>query len=247
MSADAALRSVDQTPPDRTLHYAIRLRTAHGPIEWSDTASGPKAREVALLTTVLLAATVADNEFEDPGLQGVELDFRSVSGERRLRIVEAAARERKVAPGGTVTVSVRLSGRREGDATRLLKLQIPKETPEGKAVVIVADGSGATALRTGMDPSEPRSFEDLMRFLRSISPSSRMTAFVVVPSRGVVTGNRTLSSMPPSVAGLLSARRSGEPSGGEVEGRIVAESAEALELPVSGTVRIEIEIEKPKG
>jgi SpoIVB peptidase S55 len=246
LTADAAMRSVDQTPPDRTLRYAVRLRTALGPVEWSDTASGPKAREIALLSTVLLATTVVDNEFGDPGLEGVELDFRSVSGERRLRIVEAASPARKVAPGGTITVSVRLAGRRDGDVTRLLKLQLPKETPEGKAIILVADGSNATAVRMGMNPAEPRSFEDLRRFLGSISPASRISAFVIVPSRGAVTGNRTLSPLPPSVAGLLAPRRPGEPSGGDVEGRIVAESGETLDLPVSGTVRIEIEVEKPR-
>ncbi len=246
LTADGALRSVDPTPPDRTLRYAIRIRTARGPIEWSDTASGPRAREIALLSSVLLTTMVADNDFVDPGVEGVDLDFRSVPGERRLRIVEAATSARKVAPGGTVTVSVRLSGRREPDATRLLKLQIPRETPEGKATVLVADGSNATAIRTGSDPAEPRSFEDLRRFLGSISPASRLTAFAVVPSRGAVTGNRTLSSVPPSVAGLLAPRRPGELSGGDVEGRIVAESGETLDLPVSGMVRIEIEIEKQR-
>ncbi len=246
LTADAALRSVDQTPPDRTLQYGIRLRTALGPIEWSDTASGPKAREIALLSAVLLATTVSDNEFGDPGLAGVELDFRSVSGERRLRIVEAAVSSRKVAPGGTVAVSIRLSGRREKDVTRLLKLRLPKETPEGKAVVVVADGTNATVIRTGMDPAEPRSFEDLRRFIGSISPASRISAFVVVPSRGAVTGNRTLSPLPPSVAGLLAMRRSSDPSGGDVEGRIVTESGETLDLPVSGMIRIEIEVEKPR-
>lgn len=246
LTADAALRSVDQTPPDRTLRYRIRLQTARGPIEWSDTASGPKAREIALLSAVLLATTVADNEFGDPELQGVEMDFRSVSGERRLRIVEAAVPARKVAPGGTVKVSIRLSGRREGETTRLLTLQLPRETPEGKAVVVVADGSNATAIRAGMDPAEPRSFEDLRRFLRSIAPASRISAFLVVPARGVVTGNRTLSSLPPSVVGLLAAHRLGEPSGRDVEGRIVCESGETLDSPVSGMVRIEIEVEKPR-
>jgi SpoIVB peptidase S55 len=246
ITADAALRTVDQTPPDRTLRYGIRLQTAHGPIEWSDTASGPKAREIALLSAALLATTVTDNEFGDPGLEGVEMDFQSVSGERRLRIVEAAVPARKVAPGGTVTVSIRLSGRREEDVTQLLKLQLPRETPEGKAVIVVADGSNATAIRTAMNPAEPRSFEDLRRFLRSISPASRISAFVVVPSHGAVTGSRTFSPLPPSVASLLAARRSGEPSGGDVEGRILCESGETLELPVSGMVRIEIEVEKPR-
>jgi hypothetical protein len=233
MSADAALRSVDQTPPDRTLHYSVRIRTTQGPIQWSDTASGPKAREIALLSAVLLTATVVDNDFGDPGLEGVDLDFRSVSGERRLRIVEAASTARKAAPGGTVTVSVRLAGRREGDVIRLLKLPVPKETPEGRAVIVVADGSNATSLRT-------------RRFLGSISPSRRLSAFLVVPSRGAVTGNRTLSPLPPSVAGLLAPRRAGEPSGGDVEGRIVAEAGETLDLPISGAVRIEIEVEKPR-
>jgi hypothetical protein len=246
LTADAALRSADQTPADRTLRYMVRLRTAAGPVEWAETSSGPKAREIALLSSVLLTQTVADNDFGDPGLAGIDLEFRSVSGDRRLRIAEASVSARKVAPGSTLTVAVRLSGRREDDVTRLVKLRVPKEAPEGKAVVLVADGSSATAVRMGANPAEPRSLDDLKRFLASISPANRLTTFLVVPSRGAVTGNRTLSSVPPSLAGLLAGRRGSDGAAGEVDARIVAETGELLDLPVAGSMRIEIEIERPR-
>ena len=246
VTADAALRSADQVPTDRTLRYSIRLRTASGPIEWSDSASGPKAREIALLSSVLLAQTVVDNDFGDPGLQGIDLEFRSVSGERRLRIAEASVSSRKVAPGSALTVAVRLEGRREAGVTRLVKLTVPEETPEGRAVVLVADGSAATAARLGADPAEARSLDDLRRYLASISPSSRLSAFVLVPSRGAVTGNRTLSSVPPSLAGLLAGRRGSGGAGGDVDERIVAEAGESLDLPVTGSLRIEIQVERTR-
>jgi len=245
LAADAVLRTSDPTSPDRTLDYGIRLRTRAGPIEWEDVASGPRAREIALLSSVLLASTAVDNDFEDAGLEEVDLEFKTRTGERRFRVLEASASKRKVAPGETISVSVRLAGRREVERSEVVRLKVPYDAPEGKATLLVADGSVATAFRRGQEPAEPRSLADLRRLLASVSPAEKLSLFLSVPGRGAVTGGRTLTSLPPSVAGLLAGRPAGE-TPTEVDGRVVAETVVSFDRPLAGSVRLDLEIERPR-
>ena len=244
-AADAVLRTSDPTSTDRTLDYRVRLGTRAGPIEWHDVASGPKSREIVLLTSALLASTAVDNDFQDAGLEEVDLEFRSRPGERRLRILEASASRRKVAPGETVAVAVLFGGRREEERSEVVHLEVPLDTPEGRATLLVADGSVATAFRRSHEPGEPRSLADLRRVLASVSPSERLSVFLSVPGRSAVTGAQTLTSLPPSIAGLLAGRSAGE-TRAEGEGRIVAEANVTFDRPLAGSVRLDLDIERPR-
>ena len=120
MSTDVALLLNDPTPAQRTVALRLSIGTKAGPFVYEDVLSGPRARDIALLTTIALAGLVADNEFEDPRISGVEISLANVAGERRLRVVDAGVAPRKVAPGQTLTRDrpTRRPARRGGDARR---------------------------------------------------------------------------------------------------------------------------------
>ncbi|HSB62588.1 MAG TPA: SpoIVB peptidase S55 domain-containing protein, partial [Thermoanaerobaculia bacterium] len=108
ISMDAALTALDPTPVARTLHVRVSVGTAAGPFVYADQMTGPRAKELALLTANVLTGLVAQNEFEEPGLSGVDISIVSSPGEKRLRVVGAALSSRKVAPGQTLRATVRL-------------------------------------------------------------------------------------------------------------------------------------------
>jgi len=159
--------------------------------------------------------------------------------------VDASLGSSRAAPGDTITVAVRLEGRRDGADTRVIRLTIPKETPEGKAFVVVADGSNASLTKLGLEPSEPRSLRGLADWIDRLVPSDVLAALLLVPSRGASTGSATLTSLPPTAASLLA----GNPEPGDVrdvKARLLAESTLSLGRPVAGVVKLEIEIERPR-
>ena len=84
ISTDAALTTSDPTSRDRTLRFRVTFETAAGPFTWEDLVTGPRARETAVLSAAVLAGLLADNEFEDPKISGLEIDVSSEGGERRL-------------------------------------------------------------------------------------------------------------------------------------------------------------------
>lgn len=245
MSTDVALVLNDPTPAQKTVSLRLSIATRAGPFVYEDVLSGPHARDIALLTTIALAGLVADNEFEDPRISGVDIALSNVSGERRFRVVDAGVAPHRVAPGGTLVTSVRLAGRRGEDETRVLKVRVPREAPEGRATLVIADGASASAARIALDPAAPRSLEDLRRSVEKLLPANRLVASLVVPTRGVTTGPATVTALPPSAAAILASEADGS-SPRAVASRLLAEEILTLDRPVSGNLRLEVEIERPR-
>ena len=245
ISMDAALTTLDPTPIDRTLRLRVSVSTATGPFVYADQMTGPRAKELALLTANVLTGLVAQNEFEDPGISEVDISVVSAPGEKRLRVVGAALSARKVAPGQTLRATVRLADRRGREETRVLSLTVPRETPEGRAIVIVGDGNAASAARLVAQPAEPRTLDGLRAALARLVPADRLAALLVVPARGTTTGDDTLSALPPSFALVLS-------EGGDANAhasvpiRVLAEEFITLDRPAFGSVRLEVEVERPR-
>jgi hypothetical protein len=71
-------------------------------------------------------------------------------------------------------------------------------------------------------------------------------ATLLVPSRGATTGASTLTSLPPSAAAILSDGEGADPSRSAVSSRLLAEDILTLDRPVTGSIRIEVEIERPR-
>ena len=245
ISLDAALTTLDATAVDRTLRLRVAVDTNAGPFVYADQMTGPRAKELALMTANVLAGLIAQNDYEEPGISGVDVSIVSDSGERRLRIVEAALSTRKAEPGETLRATVRLADRRGATQTRVLSITVPKETPEGRAIVLVGDGNAASAARLAAQPSEPRSLAGLRAAIERLVPSDRLAALLLVPARGATTGDGTLSALPPSFAMVLSEGSEGSPRG-SVPARIVAEEILVLDRPASGSVRLELEVERPR-
>ncbi len=245
ISTDAAFTTLDPTPSDRTLNVRVSVGTAAGPFVYADQMTGPRAKELALLTANVLMGLVAQNEFEDPQLSGVDISIASAPGEKRLRIVGAALSARKVAPGQALRATVRLADRRGREETRVLSLTVPRETPEGRAIVIVGDGNAASAARLAAQPAEPRSLAGMRAALARLVPADRLGALFVVPTRGTTTGDGTFSALPPTFALVLS--EGGDASARtSVPIRILAEEFVTLDRPMSGSVRLEVEVERPR-
>jgi hypothetical protein len=248
--ADASMTAADPTPRERLLSFRVTVDTAAGEVSYEDVATGSRAREIAVLTTVALAAAVADNDLGDPCIRGLRLRFGSSNEERRLKLVEAAPASRKVAPGETLAVAIRLADRRGEESVRVVRLVVPAGTPEGRATIVVADGSNATALRQLLDPSEPRTFGEFATFVSRIVPGNRLLAGLLVATRGAATRSATIDALPPTALALLAgAREQGETGIADVEARLVSEEIVVFDRPVSGSVRIDVDVEKarPRG
>jgi hypothetical protein len=114
----------------------------------------------------------------------------------------------------------------------------------------VADGSNATALRQLLDPSEPRTLPEFATFVSRIVPGNRLLAGLLVATHGAATRSATLDAAPPTALALLSGSRElGETGIGDVDSRLVSEEILTFDRPVSGAVRLDVDVEpaRPRG
>ena len=245
-SADAALNVSDPTSREKTLRFRISFETPAGPIAYEDEATGTRAKEVAILSAAILGGIISDNDFEEPGITGVDLSFRSSPGERRLRLLSGALTSRRYAPGEEAVAVVRLQDRRGKDTVRTVRLKVPLETPDGKVAFIVGDGSAGSSLRASLNPVEPKSLAAFARWVGNLVPSNRLFAALVLPARGAATGTATISALPPTMATLVS--KPGPPEAGrsDVGGRLLAEEIVPMDRPLAGSIRLEFEVERPR-
>ncbi|MBL8115499.1 MAG: hypothetical protein JNK60_21635 [Acidobacteria bacterium] len=239
---EAGLTVLDPAPREKTLRFRIVLDGPDGSFVYQDVATGPRAKELALLTASTLAALVVDSDLAEAKITGISMSFVSEPGEKRARIVDAALRSRTVAPGEDVVATVRLRDFRGGESARVVRLTVPPETPDGKLTLFVGDGGTFSSLRMSLDPAEPRTLPELSRWLSRLTPSSTLGAALLSGGRGAATGSGTLSALPPSMAALLAG--SGERL--DVSQRILAESGTDLGLPLAGAIRLDFDVEKPR-
>ncbi len=247
LAADAAVSAGDPTSRERVLDYRISLKTAAGEIAYEDVATGLRAKEVAILTAAALVSAVVDNDVADPKVSAIAITFRSEPGDRRLRLVDAAPSVRRVAAGDTVSLALRLIDRRGADTVRVVTLEVPRDAPAGRAVLVAADGSSASSLLQSLRPVEPRTLAQFASYLSRLVPTNHLLAGLLLPSRGLSTGPDAITALPPTAAALLAtSRAAGEPGGSLLESRLAAESILSFDRPVSGTIRVEIELERPR-
>lgn len=239
---EAALTVLDPAPREKTLRYRIALDGPDGSFVYQDVATGPRAKELALLTASTLAALVVDSDLAVAKITGISMSFVSEPGEKRARIVDAALRSRTVAPGEDVVATVRVRDFRGSESARVVRLTVPPGTPDGKLTLFVGDGGTFSSLRMSTNPAEPRTLSELSRWLSRLTPSSTLGAALLSGGRGAATGNGTLSALPPSMAALLAG--SGERI--DVSQRILAESTTDLGIPLAGSIRLDFDVEKPR-
>ncbi|MGE5572205.1 MAG: SpoIVB peptidase S55 domain-containing protein [Bacteroidota bacterium] len=119
-------------------------------------------------------ATVIDNEFADVEVTGVKADFDVEEARRTARIHQAEAATKAVKPGDTLEVKVRLLPFRGIPEIKVVKVQVPDDTPPGTLYITVRgggvppadegkDASGAGADAKSAQPSVAESLDKLVQ------------------------------------------------------------------------------------
>jgi hypothetical protein len=95
------------------------------------------------------------------------------------------------------------------EIVRTVPLEIPANA-SGSLSVMVSDGSRLAQWerREVRQPSEPRSVPQLMRTLNTLRKNNRLYVRLLASDAGAVISGEPLSSLPPSVLGVLEADRS---------------------------------------
>jgi hypothetical protein len=150
-----------------------------------------------------------DNEFEPIQIEAVDLTIQSTEQPRTATIERVWLDGVRPRAGRVVPLKVLMRTYRGDEVVHTVPLDIPANA-SGSLSVMVSDGARLAQWerREVRQPTEPRSVPQLMRALNTLRKNNRLYVRLLASDAGAVVRGEPLSSLPPSVLGVLEADRS---------------------------------------
>jgi SpoIVB peptidase S55 len=182
---------------------------SHGEVKIEDLFSGNSASLNAAGSVMAPLTFLLGNDFEPIEIEAVDLTIQSTEQPRTATIERVWLDGVRARPGRTVPLKVLMRTYRGEEVVRTVPLEIPANA-SGSLSVMVSDGSRLAQWerREVRQPTEPRSVPQLMRTLNTLRKNNRLYVRLLAPDAGAVISGEPLSSLPPSVLGVLEADRS---------------------------------------
>lgn len=242
IAIDNVLTTLEKRSGERTLVWKSSIHTPGRDVQWNSVFSGMAAREEAVASLALLTNYLMANEFHDLTIEGLDVEISHSDRLQNARIVRVEAGKERVRPGDEIPIWVDLADFRGGNRRVVLNLKVPPDTPPGPLNVFVGDGFAATAYDLGLLPADPHSLDQVLDFLARIRPSNSLNLLAYRRAPGAVVVGETLPALPPSVMAILHDRGPSEAPTPELSYlRLQSESVEEP-IPVSGSVRLTIDV-----
>jgi hypothetical protein len=182
---------------------------SHGEIKIEDLFSGNTA-SVSTAGSIMAPLTfLLDNDFEPVEIEAVDLTIQSTEEPRTATIERVWLDGVRARAGRTVPLKVLMRGYRDEEVVLTVPLEIPAGAT-GSLSVMVSDGARLAQWerREVRQPTEPRSVPQLMRALNTVRKNNRLYVRLLASDAGAVVRGEPLSSLPPSVLGVIESDRS---------------------------------------
>jgi hypothetical protein len=204
--ADASLAARGRTLGDQTVAITANVDYGDG-LEATirQVFAGADASALAAAFTTALVGYLENSPFGRPALEGMTLELESQEGLRSATLVDAIPESTLVRPGEALEVRLRLRPFQGEEFTRRVLIEIPREVPEGRLDLVVADGSSWSVYDLQMRPARSGSFRDELGLLERLVPPDRVVLALERPDVGVALEGGTLSVPPSLVVQLRSA------------------------------------------
>jgi hypothetical protein len=182
---------------------------SHGEVKIEDLFSGNSASLNTAGSVMAPLTFLLGNDFEPIEIEAVDLTIQSTEQPRTATIERVWLDGVRARPGRTVPLKVLMRTYRGEEVVRTVPLDIPANA-SGALSVMVSDGSRLAQWerREVRQPTEPRSVPQLMRTLNTLRKNNRLYVRLFSSDAGAVVSGEPLSSLPPSILGVLEADRS---------------------------------------
>jgi hypothetical protein len=182
---------------------------SHGEVKIEDLFSGNGASLSAAGSIMAPLTFLLGNEFEPIEIEAVDLTVQSIEQPRTATIERVWLDGGRARAGRTVPLKVLMRTYRGDEVVRTVPLDIPANAT-GSLSVLISDGSRLAQWerREVRQVAEPRSVPQLMRTLNTLRKNNRLYVRLLASDSGAVVSGEPLSSLPPSVLGVLESDRS---------------------------------------
>lgn len=208
--------------------------------------TGSDVAMVSDLTASLMGALIV-NDFDSPDITDVKLDLKTRPGERVLKIRSIRQDKSMVDPGDSLLLQIDLLN--TNGTTREISKVIPVPEKVKARYLTLIVGSGPTLTRYEMqlntEKFRPYDFAHLLRLLKERRQNNRVYIQLRERDGGLVVHGQELTSLPPSVRGVMDSRRaSGEARA--LTDRLLVEMNVPVDAMVQGARKLIVRINQPQ-
>jgi hypothetical protein len=181
----------------------------HDPVAFDNMFSGDQAPGAAAAYVVAPMTALMGNDYEKIDIEGVEATIRTAEEPRTATLERVWVDDPRPRAGRTIPLKVLLRTYRGDEVLRTVPITIPPNA-SGNLSVLVADGGRLwqSEQREARTP-QPRSVDQMIKTLNKARRSNTLYVKLLASEPGAVVNGELLSSLPPSVLGVLEGDRNG--------------------------------------
>jgi hypothetical protein len=182
----------------------------HDDISFSNLFAGMAASTGAASYMVAPITYLMSNDYERVEVEALDFTVTASEEPKTATLQRVWLDEQRPRPGRTAPLKVALRTFRGEEVVRSLPITIPANAT-GTLSIQVMDGSRLeqSEQREARLPQQLRSVSQMIRMLNKARRNNMLYVRLLGPEAGAVVNGETLSSLPPSVLGVLEADRSG--------------------------------------
>jgi hypothetical protein len=181
----------------------------HAAIEFNNLISGDQAAMNAAAYLVAPITYLLSNDYEKVDLEGVSLTIGTTEEPKTATLERVWLDDPRPRAGKSVPLKVLFRTYRGEDIVRTLPIDIPANA-SGSLSVLVSDGARlGQAEQREARTAQPRSVDLVIKSLNKARRNNTLYVKLLGSNAGAVVNGETLSSLPPSVLGVLEADRNG--------------------------------------
>src|SRR6266850_5233474 len=182
----------------------------HDAITFNNLFSGEQASMGAAAYIVAPITYLMGNDYEKVQLESVDITLSTAEEPKTATLERVWLDDPRPRAGRTVPLKMLLRTYRGDDIVRTLPIEIPSNA-SGTLSVLVTDGArlAQAEQRETRTPNQQRSVDQMIRLLNKGRRNNTLYVKLLGSDAGAVVNGELLSSLPPSVLGVLESDRNG--------------------------------------
>jgi SpoIVB peptidase S55 len=191
-----------------SVHGTAKVKK-HADITFNNLFSGDQASMNAAAYIVAPVTYLMGNDYEKVDVEGVDVTFATAEQPMTATLERVWLDDPRPRAGRTVPLKVLFRTYRGEEVVRTLPIEIPANA-SGSLSILVSDGQrlGQTEQREARLP-QPRSVDQMIKSLNKARRNNTLYIKLLGTDAGAVVNGELLSSLPPSVLGILEGDRNG--------------------------------------
>ncbi len=182
----------------------------HDPVKFNNMFSGDQASMAAAAYVVAPITYLVGNDYEKVELEGIDVTVTTAEEPKTATLERVWIDDPRPRAGRTVPLKMLLRTYRGDDVVRTLPIQIPTNA-SGTLSLVVSDGGRLSQVeqRDIRGGNQVRSVDQVIRSMNKGRRNDTLYVKLLGSDAGAVVNGELLSSLPPSVLGVLEGDRNG--------------------------------------